>query len=293
MNIADLANAATSARSLGNIVLVTPQRSSVKGYQPKQPSANNGSQQEPPEALLFHYEAENTVSLESDVTDHFIEDNTAIQDQVALRPEMVTVNGFIGELNNVAPIIPEVIKLAQEKLTAISAYAPQQSITALKAIADATAVYNTAIGLTRDAVQTWNSINGNGGLNSIGGVGLILPDGTRLEQTNQNKQQLMFQQFYGYWRNRYLFDVQTPWAIFKNMIIKNLRAVQDPDTNMITDFQVTFKMMRFASTRDIGGGTQYDNSQFQGRLYNQGATEINFGSQAPPTVADDVASLWS
>src|SRR5271163_4191719 len=54
--------------------------------------------------LLFHTEGENVAHLQSDITDHFIEDNTAINDQIALKPEMVTVHGFIGELNDVFPV---------------------------------------------------------------------------------------------------------------------------------------------------------------------------------------------
>src|SRR5579863_4903278 len=79
-----------------SVALVTPQTN--VGYQPQ-----NQDGQQPP-TLLFHYEAENTAQLQSDITDHFIEDNTAIQDQIALKPEKITVHGFIGELNDVFPV---------------------------------------------------------------------------------------------------------------------------------------------------------------------------------------------
>ena len=41
---------------------------------------------------------EDEVNLESDITDHYVEDNTAVQDQVSLKPEEVTVHGLVGEL---------------------------------------------------------------------------------------------------------------------------------------------------------------------------------------------------
>jgi hypothetical protein len=66
--------------------------------------------------------------------------------------------------------------------------------------------------------------------------------------SSQGLQQAVFQQFYLYWRNRVLFTIQTPWAVFSNMAIEELRATQDESTRVITDFYVSFKMMRFSTT---------------------------------------------
>jgi len=293
MNVSDLSNATTAARTLGNLVLVTPQ--GVKGYQPKQPSNKTGATQEPPSTLLFHYEGENIVDLQSDITDHYIEDNTAIQDQVALKPEIVRVSGYIGELNDVVPSVLAPLRLIADKLTTIGAYTPSLSASALIAYNRAKLVYDTVEQTSRSLVDTWNWANGVGGLNEIGGQGIILPDGTRLSKTYQDKQQTMFQLFYGYWRNRYLFDVQTPWAIFKNMAIQSLTATQDEQTRVITEFSVTFKMLRFATTNDFvrANSSLLDNSQYRGRLNSQGATTIDFGSQVPKTVTETPDSLWS
>jgi len=293
MNVADLSNSATAIRTLGNLVMVTPQIKSLKGYQPKQTIGSNGTTQEPPSPLLFHIEGENTVTLDSDITDHFIEDNTAIQDQIALRPETITVNGFIGELNDLVPDFAPFIKLTAEKLTVISAYTPALSASALLAYNRAKFTYDTIANTGRDLVQSYNSINGLDSLNQVGGVGIVLPDGTKLKQTNQNKQQVMFQQLYGYWRNRYLFDVQTPWAIFQNMAIKTLRAVQDPDTRMITDFSLTFKTMRFATTRTVAAQLGRQDEAFQGRGFDQSVARIDYGSQSPGESATSASSLWN
>lgn len=48
--------------------------------------------------FLFDVPEEQTFVLDSDITDHFVEDNTAIQDQVALRPEKVTLRGLVAEI---------------------------------------------------------------------------------------------------------------------------------------------------------------------------------------------------
>lgn len=258
-----LPNVTNAATALSNLILVTP--NSNKGYQP-QPS--QGQPQE--DSILFNYEGEQVVSLESDITDHFVEDNTAIQDQISLKPETVTTSGYIGELNDVTPPLLEALKFVSEKLTTIGAYQPTLSATALIAYNQAALLYSVAANALNSAVSAWKSV--------VGGE-------------SQNKQQLAFSQFYGYWQNRTLFTVQTPWAIFKDMAIKSLRAIQDDETRMITDFEVTFKKIRFANTITTINRT----TSFQGRSFFQSGDTVNLGVQslAPSTesFSDSIARV--
>jgi hypothetical protein len=240
-NLSGLSAATTSATALSNLILVSPQ--DVVGYQPQNPPFSDGTPSTAPlrPALLFHYEGEQTAMLESDITDHYVEDNTAIQDQIALRPETITTHGFIGELNDVPTGILKLLKAAADKLLIIGAYTPELAVAAQIAYAEATLVYAAASSLADSAISAWDTLQNQGG-NSVIGSGGLTP------QKGQNKQQTMFQQFYGYWRDRRLFTVQTPWAVFQDMAIKSLRAIQDAETRVITDFEVTFKIIRNAST---------------------------------------------
>ena len=267
-NISSLSQVTTAATTLSNLILVSPQN--TIGYQPQNSPTSNGTTAQPPPSLLFHYEGEQTVMLESDITDHYIEDNTAIQDQIALKPEIITTHGFIGELNDVPPAALAAVKAVADKLTVISAYTPSLSVSALLAYNQAFQLYEVAQNAVNSAVSTWSSITNVGGESVIGSNGLV-------SQPNQTKQQLMFQQFYGYWRNRTLFTVQTPWAVFQNMAIRSLRAIQDAETNVVTDFEVSFKMLRFASTQI----SVFDSSAAQGRLANQSAGITDLGTSTP------------
>ena len=266
-NISSLSAATTTATALSNLILVSPQ--TTIGYQPQNSPAAPKNQLPP--AILFHYEGEQTALLESDITDHYIEDNTAIQDQIALRPEMITTHGFIGELNDVAPKALAIIQTLADKLTVISAYTPVLSETALIAYAEAFQLYQVGANAINSAVSTWNTLSGTGGESVINGQGLAL-------QANQTKQQVAFQQFYGYWRNRTLFTIQTPWAVFQDMAIKSLRAIQDAETRMITDFEVTFKIIRTAQAVTLAPVTQV-----QGRLGSQSAGLTDLGTSTPPS----------
>lgn len=275
-----ISNAANAAIGLSNLILVSPQ--STIGYQPQNyPSWKNDKSSQPP-AILFNYEGEQTVSLSSDVTDHYIENNTAIQDQVALKPETITTSGFIGELNDVAPAALIPLQTVAEKLVAIGAYAPQISETAAIAYAKAFQLYQVGASLANSAVSSWSSLTGGGAQTVINGA-TTQQDIVNQTNKSQTKQQIYFQQFYGYWKNRTLFTVQTPWAVFQDMIIQNLRAVQDAETRMITDFEITFKLMRFASTQSVANIGLYNSNDAQGRLLSQSSEEVDLGTSSVET----------
>lgn len=261
MDLTSIATATNQLTTLGGIIAVTP--GDVIGYQPQNPIDST----EPlPPTLLFHYEAENSITIESDITDHYTEDNAAINDHIALRPEMIVVRGFIGELNDVVPKELQTIKTLADKLVPIGAFAPQLSATALNAYNQAYFIAQSAYKLGTTAVSTVKSLSGNDG-------------------AIQNKQQKAFTQFYGYWEKRALFTVQTPWAVFKNMAIKTLRAVQDAETATITDFEITFKQIRFAQTKIMVDG--------QGRTISQMAPLKNLGVGTTTISGESYASKFA
>ena len=283
LNLTNLSSITTTATGLSNLILVSPLVTT--GYTPLA-SVGSANTKKPP-ALLFHYEGEQTVQLQSDITDHYIEDNTSIQDQWALRPERVTTHGFIGELNDVPPTGYEFIQLVNEKLQALAAFAPGLSTTAQIAYTEAYFAYQTAQSLINTAVTSYSSINNvfsknqSSSTNTIGSTGLqagSFDPNTGTVSNNQNKQQIAFQQFYGYWRARTLFKVQTPWAIFDSMSIETLRAIQDENTRMITDFEITFKMIRTAST-----ATAPNSPISTGRTSQQKSTKKQQGTNTPPS----------
>lgn len=266
--ITALSAASTLANSLTGLLLASPQ--TTQGYQPQNPPGITGliSTLLSPPGILFHYEGEQTATLSSDITDHFIEDNTAVQDQIALKPIVVTTHGFIGELNNVPPPGLAQLQLAANTLTDVGSYVPGMTPAALIAYDQAFAAYQLAASATNAAVSAFSSLTLNSGESVIGNNGLT-------QVSNQNKQQSYFQQFYGYWNTRTLFTIQTPWAIFQNMAILNLRAIQDGESRVITDFEVTFKMINIASTTLLGAVRQVG-----GRLSSQAASLTGNGTGA-------------
>lgn len=259
VNISAIQSATTSALGLSNFVLVSLQNPT--GYTPNPKIFPDGTIGPQEKNFLFNYEGENTVTLESDITDHFVEDNTTVQDQIALPPEMISVQGYIGELSDIVPRPLQLAKSAAESLTFVSAYTPGLSASALLAYNQAAQAYQIAKIGVQTGLNAFNSVFGEGGV--------------------QTEQQIAFNYFYGYWQQRKLFSVQTPWNLFKNCAIKTLRAVQDPSTRFVTDFDITFKVMRFASVAD-----ELTALNFQGRLVAQSSTATGNGSHPLGKEAD-------
>lgn len=237
-NLAGLTNLAYTASSLANLILVTPENTGI------QAQSLDGKTFE--ESILFHYEGENAVDLDSDITDHYSENNESLQDQISLRPEIVRTLGYIGELNDVPPEELRLLDDKLEKLTAISGYIPELTLGALRTYNLVSQAYNSIQALSTGQVSKW--------------------DGS----TDQNKQQIAYANFYGYWKERRLFTVQTPWRKFENMAIQSIKVVQDADTDKVSTFALVFKQMRFASSENednsilIAGRADSQNKQGSG-----------------------------
>lgn len=226
IQLSQLSNVTTNAGAIG-LLLAVPQKQT--GYQPQVDATDLSAVLNliSPPGFMFHYEGEQTVTFESDITDHYVEDNTARQDHISLKPIKVTTHGFIGELNDVPPRALALLKTAADKLSPIGPWAPKLSVTAQLVYAQALQLYQTANVLKNAAVSALAALTGG---------------------QSQNLQQQAFNNFYGYYQQRTLFTIQTPWALFPDMAIVSCRAIQDAETNSITDFELNFKQIRQATT---------------------------------------------
>ena len=81
---------------------------------------------------------------------------------------------------------------------------------------------------------------------------------------------------------------------FRIWRFRNLRAIQSPETLVISDFEITFKQMRFASTL-TNAQLYMNNVDFAGRLNQQGAPITQLGTnavtQSTNTFANGLASI--
>lgn len=183
--------------------------------------------------FLFDHEGETTLRLQAEITDHYAEDNTVINDHVALRPLRMNLRGFIGELVFQQPQgVIGALNLIQNKLTTIPAYignyTPQMIGKVQNVITQATNVVNTVD-------QSISRVK-----NIVGLFGKSTPAITKQEKAYLTLQSLYF--------TKQIVLVETPYGVFNNMIIDSLVFVQPEDTKSWSDISVTLKQVNFVRT---------------------------------------------
>ncbi len=182
--------------------------------------------------LVFDVVGESIAQLNAEITDHYTEDNRALQDHMAIRPKRITLKGYVGELvygdsgqNN------SFVQTLTQKLTVVSSFLPLLSAAATQMqSAGADPLAST---LTLSSTANIYSVVKN----SLGAFG------------NSSKQQNAYSFFQALQSQAILMGIQTPWEFLTNMAIESIVAIQNEETRDITDFSVTFKQIRIATTQ--------------------------------------------
>jgi hypothetical protein len=216
--------------------------------------------------LVFDAEGDSIANLSCDITDHYTEDNRALQDHIAIRPKRITLRGYVGELvyrpeGNETPFIQTVT----QKLTTVASYLPTLSASVSQIKQAVTASTASIIPLT--TVSNLYSVVKNA-LSSVAGT---------------SSQANAYAYFQAVQSQGILMGIQTPWEFLPNMAIENILAIQGEESRFITDFSVTFKQIRIASTQTIAASPTSANpldSLVQGGYSIQGAAAFQKAAES-------------
>jgi hypothetical protein len=221
--------------------------------------------------FLLDLAEEDTSELESDITDHYIENNTAIQDHIALRPETITVTGRVAELVKTVPTVRP-ISPVPNTMPDIPEMQPE---------------FTDEQQLDQDEVATTTAQDAAAVASSASLFGYYQDQAK--QQPGQTKQSYIYNFFYQLWKGRQLFSVESPWGIMENMAIQSASAKQGAESRSVTEFTITFKKIRVARAITINaglltgrrtGGDQFTpsvNSAFAGRAQQMQSTEVRSG----------------
>ena len=184
--------------------------------------------------FVFDVPKEESIRISADITDHYVEDNTAIQDHYALKPLTITLSNYVGELvysgrdTTQLEEIEGTLQKVGRKLNLISAYVPSIISTAEK---------------IKNSIQNKN-IGFEQGVESLANVYGLVKD-LNPSATNQQKTYLYLKALM---EQKVLFSVETPFEFLENMVIEEINAVRGEETTSISEFTITLKQMRFAKT---------------------------------------------
>jgi len=189
--------------------------------------------------FIFDVAGDATVTLQNEITDHFTEDNTTINDQIAVKPKRVTLKNFVGELADLVgnETVLALQRVAQ-KLTILSELLPNITTTTeqLRESVDESIEADT-LGIPTTSEQLDPFVD----LFAL--TKNLLPPVTKQEQAY-----LYFKSLYS---QKILVGLQTPFEFMPNMVIETIVAKQGEDTRFISDFTITLKEIRFADTQFV------------------------------------------
>lgn len=216
------------------------------------------------EVYLFDTRGEEEATFESDITDNWVEDNKTMQDHIGLRPMVISLTGYVGELTNKLP--QQLEDLEKEdintKLSAISPFLPELTTQAQYIMNRTEEVYQ----IYEKANQTMPRLE-------------KAMQGTRLPKEITN-QQSVFNTFHQYWQERRLCTVYTPFGVFDSMAIQSLHARQEEETVYMSEFRVTFKQVRIA-----GNILTYNNPELAKKASQTLSKQVDKGIEQPKSTA--------
>jgi hypothetical protein len=202
--------------------------------------------------FVFDYEGEAGIHIRADITDHWAENNTAIQDHIAVHPTRITLRGLVGELVMAKPTgILGVLDAIQDKLGQVPAYLGKYTPQALGKVQKAVSKAQSTVNTVDQALSRVQNI-----------VGLF--DKSVLGLT---KQQKAYQKLQGLLVSKQLLIIVTPFGTHNNMVAESISLIQPEETKSIADISVTLKQMRFVDTQTtyafFKGGRLAQQSQSQ------------------------------
>ena len=209
--------------------------------------------------FVFDIKKEYKYNLSSDITDHYVEDNVAIQDHIGLKPIILEVTGSIGEIT-----LSEVIdkeknsrKIAGEIgvgetqnnakgniFNSVDSYLGRMgSLTSFtpNIINQSLDMYNTA----KFVYATVSKIINLDKQDKVKS-GFDYTEDYNEETIKITKQFNYIDWFKIQWQNRASFTIVTPYGVLTDMYIMDLIASQPENTRYITNLSIKFKQIRKA-----------------------------------------------
>lgn len=216
--------------------------------------------------FVFDIARDHKIEKTADITDHYVEKNSAVQDHIAKKPDIITLSGYVGEV--VYRVTPEASKLQSlaKKAITIAGFLPVLT-SAAKSIQDnianrdqgAQGVLDASLGTGIDLYQTFKKLNP--------------------PKTAQAK---AFNYFEAMFEARTLVSLDTPYGFRTTMAIQNIIALQDENSQYMSDFIVVLKKVNQVTTKTV----KFDPNKYKGRVKAQASDTDNQGKMGAKNVKE-------
>ena len=174
---------------------------------------------------------QNNLSLKSEITNHYIEENAWVNDHWAISPPQYVLSGLIGELIYTVP--EGWAKKVESIYGAIG-------LGVLSRLCPTLGSYtSSALNIARKAesvVQKYINIAKSAG----GKIASFL----QKDITSRTNQRRVLDELENLMNNRILVNVSTPYGIYKGLAIISINVRQDQSTRFMSDIEITFQKWR-------------------------------------------------
>ncbi len=193
--------------------------------------------------FVFDIAGEETTHLASEITDHYVEDNTAIQDHIAIKPVRFILKNYVGELvHRTDKSTNTFLQNVTQKMTVLNSYLPN-------------------IAAQADQIQQILKAPKSATFEQISNSALDLWTLTKNLNPASTKQAQAYAYFKAMQQQKILTSIQTPYEFLNNMAIESVVGRQSEDTVSMSDFTVTLKQIRTAAR-----SKRFDYTHHPGRI---------------------------
>lgn len=185
---------------------------------------------------VFDIPTGENVDLSSDITEHYTESGSFIEDNIVNKPIVITLTGYKGELVYTPPKIGTFqgdIRKLTSTLSAVGAYIGPLTPGAVQKAAQISAQVQYAAAVATDFANNSSNL-----VKYFYGA-----------DTGKNLQQQAFAQLSALWNSKQILTVQTPWSFFQNMAIQAVGFKQNDTQNDYSEISVTLKEMRIVDVQ--------------------------------------------
>lgn len=211
----------------------------------------------------FHLPETEQITMQNDITDHFVETNSAVQDHIARKPTIVTLSGLQGEyfysvneIEDLLATITPTLSLVKQFLPKIAPSTQQNKVQ--KATQENAVIQENEliVGSVEVQKRQFNAMD----------LFKLFQDLYKLKSA-QTRAYYFFEALF---KSRAIMSIETSWRRLDNMVIQNVQAIRDGNAD-ITEFMLTFKQLSITES----GVEKKENTA--GRLAQQSAPVTNKG----------------
>lgn len=186
----------------------------------------------------FHVPQTESVRFESEVTDHYTDTNSAIQDHIARKPVTITVSGLVGDYFYSVNQIEDFLALITPTITLVKELIPQFT-PIIKFLKNRKASENYEINEKGQIVKSTEKTQFNG-------FDLFSLFQSLYKIKSAQARAFIF--FEALWKSRATFSVETTWKRYDNMVVVSIQPKRDNNAD-ITEFTATFKQINTTQTK--------------------------------------------